>query len=319
MLTPRRIQHLLALVDHAHFGRAAHALNISQPALSKSILALEAELGVTLFERNHGAVEPTLFGQLVLRYGQETLNAETDLRREIALLTGLESGLLKVALGPYPSIMSGYASITRLLAKHPKLHISAQVASWHEVAEQVLLRKVDLGIADLTTLQRNEQFITEPLDQNSGHFFCRPGHPILSNARLTLVELLQYPWVATRFPPRVAASLPLNNSAAGSIDPQTGDFIPAIELNVPMQLAEFLCGSNALVMAPLFAMEQALRAGQAHMLSVSNFNLRAGYGFIYLRDRSLSPAALAFMQEVRAMEAEIFQKDAMLSAELFNT
>lgn len=319
MLTPRRLQHLLALVNHAHFGRAAHALNISQPALSKSIQALEAEVGVTLLERKHGEVIPTLFGQLVLRHSQAALSAEADLRREIDMLTGLETGSLKVALGPYPSILSGFASAARLHAKHPDLDLSVHVSSWREVAEHVLLRKVDLGIADITTIRSDEQFITEALDQNSGYFFCRPEHPILGNARISLKELVQYPWVATRFPPHVAANLPPEHSAAGSIDPLTGDFIPAIELNVPMQLGEFLKDSNALVMAPLKVMEQALREGRAHRLIISNFKLRVGYGFIYLRDRSLSPASLAYMQEVRAMEAEIFAKDTVLNAELFNT
>ena len=62
MITQRRLQHLLALVEHAHFGRAASALDISQPALTKSIQALESELGVTLIDRKHGAVGPTAFG-----------------------------------------------------------------------------------------------------------------------------------------------------------------------------------------------------------------------------------------------------------------
>ena len=45
MITQRRLRHLLLLVEYGHFGRAAAALNISQPALTKSIQALEAELG----------------------------------------------------------------------------------------------------------------------------------------------------------------------------------------------------------------------------------------------------------------------------------
>lgn len=315
MLTPRRLQHLLALVNHAHFGRAAHALNISQPALSKSIQALEAELGVTLLERNHGEVLPTLFGKLVLRHSQAALSAESDLRREIDLLTGLEIGSLKVALGPYPSILSGYASVVRLLAKHPNLHISTHVTSWLDAAELVLLRKADLGIADLHSLQGDEQLITESLGQHSAHFFCSPDHPILSCPRITLNELARFPWVATRLPARVAVHFPADHCAAGSIDPQSGDFIPAIEINVPMQLTGFLNGSKALVLAPLMAMEQALRSGQAKRLAIQNFNLHSGYGFIYLRDRSLSPAALAYMHEIRTLEAELLEKEALLNAE----
>ncbi|MGB9193487.1 MAG: LysR family transcriptional regulator [Azonexus sp.] len=70
MITQRRLQHLLALVEHAHFGRAASALDISQPALTKSIQALESELGVTLIDRKHGTVGPTVFGELVLQHSK---------------------------------------------------------------------------------------------------------------------------------------------------------------------------------------------------------------------------------------------------------
>ena len=100
MITQRRLRHLLLLVEYAHFGRAAAALNISQPALTKSIQALEAELGVMLLDRKRGAVVLTAFGELVVQRSRALLNAEEDLLREITLLAGLEIGSLRVALGP---------------------------------------------------------------------------------------------------------------------------------------------------------------------------------------------------------------------------
>ena len=132
MITQLRLQHLIALVKHAHFGRAAEALHISQPTLSKSIQGLESELGVQLLERRHGAVTPTVFGQHVLERAGALLTAEDDLRREIALLANHEIGCLKAALGPYPSVMIGYPGIARLLAKHPKITVAAHVSGWRE-------------------------------------------------------------------------------------------------------------------------------------------------------------------------------------------
>jgi DNA-binding transcriptional LysR family regulator len=52
---------------HAHFGRAATALNIAQPALTESVQALEPELGETLLDRKPGAVTLTAFGELVIQ------------------------------------------------------------------------------------------------------------------------------------------------------------------------------------------------------------------------------------------------------------
>ncbi|MEI8352823.1 MAG: LysR family transcriptional regulator [bacterium] len=68
MFDMRRLRHALALAEHRNFARAATALHITQPALSRSIQSLEDALGVHLFDRNPRDVEPTAFGELVLRH-----------------------------------------------------------------------------------------------------------------------------------------------------------------------------------------------------------------------------------------------------------
>jgi DNA-binding transcriptional LysR family regulator len=314
VITQRRLQHLLTLMEHAHFGRAATALNISQPALTKSIQGLEAELGVTLLDRKHDGVVLTVFGDLVAKRSKTWLTAEDDLRREIAMLVGSDIGSLKVALGPYPSITSGFPAAARLLARHPTIRISVGVAAWREVATQVNALAVDLGIAELSNLHGHEQFAKESIGQHRGYFFCRPGHPLLACAQVTLPQLLEYPWVSSRLPPRVASGFPQKLGAAGSIDPINGDFVPAIEVDVPLQLSGFITDSDAVTVTMLAAMQQELHSGKVALLPTVNLPIGTDYGFIYLKNRSLPPAALAYMDEVRTIEAEIAKREASLAA-----
>jgi DNA-binding transcriptional LysR family regulator len=63
----RRLRHFLAVAEHGNFGRAAATSHITQPALSRSIQALEAEVGAVLFDRRPSGVELTDMGRLVLR------------------------------------------------------------------------------------------------------------------------------------------------------------------------------------------------------------------------------------------------------------
>jgi DNA-binding transcriptional LysR family regulator len=314
MITQRRLLHLITLVEHAHFGRAAKALNISQPALTKSIQALETELAVTLVDRKSGSISLTVFGELVVQRSAVWLTAEEDLRREIKLLVEHEIGSLKVALGPYPSVTSGYQGVARLLAKHPKTQVTVHVVGWREVAQQVLARTVDLGIAEISELQGNQQFITELLGQHQARVLCRPGHPILKLDQVSLAQLTKFPWICSRIPSRFTAALPKNLGAAGVIDPENGDFVPAIEIDVPMQLAGFLTGSDVLVFALLTSVERELQAGEAVIVPVTGLELKSAYGFIYLNNRSLAPATLAYMQKVRAVEAEITTREAALAS-----
>lgn len=313
MITQRRLRHLLMLVRHAHFGRAAAALNISQPALTKSIQALEAELGVTLLDRKRGAVTLTAFGELVVQRGKGLLNAEEDMLREITQLAGLEIGSLRVALGPYPSVISGYPALARLLARRPKIIIAVHVAGWRDVVRQVVAREVDLGLAELGGLPADDQLATTLVGQHRGRFFCRPGHPALKRGPVELAGLLEFPWVASRLPSRIAANLPQSVCRAGRIDALNGDFVPAIEIDVPFALADLLAGSDALALATLALMEQDLVAGSVALVPTAGIEIQAAYGFIYLKDRSLIPAALAYMEEIRAVEADVAAREAALS------
>lgn len=312
MITTRRLFHLLTLVEHGHFGNASKVLNISQPALSKSIQALEDELGVQLLDRGRGAVTLTAYGEVVLARSRMLLTAEDDLRREIALLAGHETGAMKVALGPYPSVISGYPAIARLFAKHPKLNISVHVSSWRDVAHKVRSREVDLGIAEISSLDDDDELITEPVGRHRGHMFCRAGHPLLASGPVSLAQTLAFPWVGTRLPARVAAHFPEPIGVAGTIDPANGDFVPAIEIDVPMQITELLANSDALALATLKMLDPDIIARRVAILPLNTLPIQANYGFIYLKGRSLAPAALAYMDAIRAVEAEIIEREAAL-------
>lgn len=129
-----------------------------------------------------------------------------------------------MALGPYPSVTSGFVSLTpRPPARHPAMHITARVANWREIGSQVLARTVDLGLAELSGLEEEAQFATERVAQHRGRFFCRPNHPLLAGAPVSMPRLLATPLATARMPARIARALPQPLGAAGSIDPLTGD------------------------------------------------------------------------------------------------
>ena len=78
---------------------------------------------------------------------------------------------------------------------------------------------------------------------------------------MTLPALLDFPWMVSRIPARIAVSLPRSLGRASRIDALTGDLIPAITIDVPMQIADLLAGSDTLALASLALMERDLDAG----------------------------------------------------------
>lgn len=312
VLTHTRLRQVVALAEHGNFRRAATALKISQPALTKGIQALEAALGVRLFNRDPRSVTPTEFGTRVLAHVRATAASEEDLLRDIALMRGLEAGRIDVALGSYPAVLSGYAAAARLVANHPKLEIALHVANWREVTKRVAMRQADIGVAELSDAVLNDALETELIGRHRAWVFCRPNHPLVARSRISLSDLAQYPWAISRAPPRLAAALARPPGRAGRIDELTGEFVPAIDLGVPMQLGEFVRESDVLVFAMLGLMERELEAGTVAVLRIAGFDLRASYGFIYLKNRSLSPGTRAYMAALRDEEMLCAAREARL-------
>jgi DNA-binding transcriptional LysR family regulator len=309
MITLTRLRQVVTLAEHRSFHRAAATLQISQPSLTKSIQVLEATLGVKLFDRQPGGVVLTEFGELVVAHTRGVVASESELLRQIGLLAGLETGSVKVALGPYPSVMSGYAAAGNLLARHPKLNVSLHVTNWRDLTRLVRERKVDLGVAELTDAVTDDVFQTELIGQHLARFFCRPGHPILGGSRVTLKDLLAFPWATTRLPPRLAAAFPRPVEPAGYIDPFNGDFVPAMEIDVPMLFAGLSAGGNVIALGALQMVANELNAGVLAVIPAPKVNFRTSYGFIYLKVRALSPGTQAFMQEMRDEEKRCEERE----------
>jgi DNA-binding transcriptional LysR family regulator len=96
----RQLRHLIAVVEHGSFSRAAEAVHLTQPALSRSIQALESEVGAAVLERNRGAIVPTDIGHLLLTHARLLDTVTRDLERDIALTRGWNWASCASAWGP---------------------------------------------------------------------------------------------------------------------------------------------------------------------------------------------------------------------------
>lgn len=102
MITLRQLRYFEALARERHFGRAAEAVHVSQPALSAQIMDLEAELGVTLVERARRQVLLTREGERVLAHAAAVLAAMAALEQAARPATGPLAG--PVAIGLIPTV-----------------------------------------------------------------------------------------------------------------------------------------------------------------------------------------------------------------------
>jgi len=148
MNTPElwQLRYFIALAERLHFGRAAAALHISQPPLSRAIRALEDRLGVTLFNRSRRRVELTPEGSRLLEDAKRLLEQVDRTVQDLRAMAGGDRGRLRVGFvsladyGVLPSLLKAYK------AAHPGVGLGLREMLSPDQAAALVSGELDFGL-----------------------------------------------------------------------------------------------------------------------------------------------------------------------------
>ena len=300
MHSVRHLELVRALAEHRNFGRAAAALRVSQPSLTRSLKTLEDQLGVSLFDR--AGVTPTVFGEIVLRRGRELLSGFAEIKREIDLTRGLDVGELSIAVAFFTADISGNLAAARLSARHPNLSIDLRVLDWAQAYAAVLSGEVDVGFVDVRGARDDPNFVAELVRTADLAFFCAPSHPLAKAVSVSLAELSGYPWAGPSLPLPLGAALPRDERPCGAFNVATGRFHPRIRVESFSTAKQIVLAGGALSAGFPLQIAPELAAGELVLLHTEQAFLTLDYGFVTKRGRALSPAVRAYMKLVREVE-----------------
>lgn len=317
MIDFRVLRHVLALGEHRNFARAAESLHISQPALSRSIAGVEQDLGVQLFDRLPSGIEPTAFGRIIIDRGLEIVEKESELRREIVLMQGIEVGELAIGAGPFPFEISVCKAVGMLVADYPNLKVRIDQDSPPVIVGRILGGGVDLGLLDTRHCQDDARLAIELLPAHAIVCCCRRNHPLAHKRGLTLGDVLSYPLVGTVFPRSVSALLS-SESTAGRIDEASGKFFPAITVASLPAAREIALACDAVLPILPTCTERELESGDLVIIDFAVPWMQVQYGFVSKKDRTRTPAMLEFMGRVREVEQAAIEREAVLIATYAN-
>jgi len=307
MFDLRTIRHALAVGRYGNFRKAAESVFLTQPSLTRSIQALEASLGVKLFDRGRKKVEPTPLGRIFLARAEEIILSASELKREIDLARGLEIGQLEIGSGPGPAEILMGTAIGRLSQRYPHLYIHVTVDDFSVLTHLLQTGQVELFLAETSEVEMAPDYLVTPLNVLKGYLCCRAGHPLLDRLPgLTLKETLEYPLVMTKLPRRVLDSI-AETCGIKNHSERLGK-LPIIKCDyVPMGKA-IVASSNAVAIILLPMIERELKSGEIVLLPVDFPELRTHYGVVQLRDRTLSPPAEVFITFIKELDAELAEK-----------
>jgi DNA-binding transcriptional LysR family regulator len=200
------LERFKAVVEHGSVRRAADVLNLSQPALSRSIRLIEEDFGTALFTREARGLVLTAFGERVYSVASR-LARDWEMSRAALLGDGVEyEGTMRVSAGPVWTAVVLPTVVPQLNARFPRLRLEVERVDAAAIADWLKSGHVDvcLGVRPETGLPAGE-FETVALDVIRDRVLARAGHPIHDADPADFDALHRYPWIVYTEIPTYAA------------------------------------------------------------------------------------------------------------------
>ncbi|MEK5240245.1 LysR family transcriptional regulator [Paenibacillus sp. FSL L8-0470] len=190
-----QIRLFVKIAESGSFTKAGLALNMTQPAVSRAISALESELAVKLLLRDRrSGLMLTDIGKRVLIIFREILNGFDKVEQEISAEKGLEKGLIRIGAFPVASAYFVPKIIRSITEKYPEIEIVLYEGSVAEVKEWLETRLIDVGFI----IPPQEEFATIPLYREKLYAVLPGGHPLREKHVICVKDLEDEPMLICR-------------------------------------------------------------------------------------------------------------------------
>jgi len=290
----RHVRHFLALVETGSLGRASRLLDISQPALSKSIQRLEGELDVRLFDRGTRGATLTRFGKTFLEHARviasEAHNAEVSIRA----LRGRRADGLTMGVSPSLARLVMPLASARFVRGNPGVHVNIVTGMVDELFAKVLAGELEFAITAKPEREEHPGLEHELLIETRLEVVAGDHHLLRRKRRIGLEDLVPYPWIL----PSGAAS---GRKALYSSFSRKGLQIPnpTIESDSITYIFSFLQETDYLSLLPLSLVSSYNGTGELMALQVRHDDWLRPIVVIYRKRLMLSRPSRRLVDEVR--------------------
>lgn len=293
-LKTRQLLLLIAIDEERNIHRAAEALCMTQPAASKQLKGLEDMLGISLFERLPRGMEPTIYGESMIRHARIALTSLARAHEDIVALKAGLAGSVDVGSIMTPALRLLPRAITRIKEQAPQLRIGVQIGASNELLERLERGTLDFLLARLTSPHDSVNLQYEELAPEPVVAVARTGHPLAARSRLALQDLAQAPWITP--PPGSILRQRFDQLFHNAGLEPPGDVVDTSEI---VLITSMLQMSDAL---NVMSADVALRYQELGLLAILPLELDCrmdAFGIIRRRDRNLSPGAELLLQAIR--------------------
>jgi DNA-binding transcriptional LysR family regulator len=273
----------IAIAETGSFSNAGERLHLTQPAISKRIAGLEAQLKVRLFDRLGREISLTEAGRALLPRAYQILNVLDDTRRALTNLSGEVTGRLTLATSHHIGLHRLPPLLRAFTRQYPAVALDIQFLDSEVAYEEILHGRAELAVITLApephSLVRATPVWEDPLD-----FVVAPEHPLAQTPGVTLADIARHPAVfpgGNTFTHHIVQRLFESQGLTPNIAMST-NYLETIKMMVSIGLAWSV-------------LPRTMLDEQVRRLPLPGTQLNRQLGYIVHTERTLSNAARAFM------------------------
>lgn len=283
-MTLQQVLDFLAVAQHGSVHAAARAGGQTQPALTKSLRRLEADLGAPLFVRHAKGVQPTEYGRRFVEHAQRLASDAQRARDAMAQMVGERRGRVEYGISAAASILLAPAAVKRFRRAYPEVDLRCRSGLYHTLAPALRDGRLDFAICPLPADLPDPQFTSRPLMHSRMVMCARRDHPL---ARARSLQALQ------RASFTVAAPPGLPGGGIYQVFERAGLGAPRVELHTDglIDTIAFVAGSDCLALMPEALMRSGLLRERLAVLPIAD--ALPAYDVVLFQRRAVPPTPAA--------------------------
>jgi DNA-binding transcriptional LysR family regulator len=300
-LKTRQLLLLIALDDYRNIHRAADELHMTQPAASKQIKDLEEMLDVRLFDRLPRGMEPTIYGETMIRHARMALTSLALAHDDIVALRAGLVGQVEVGVIMSPAMALLPRAIARIKEQAPLLRIGVQLEPSNVLLDKLQHGTLDFMIGRILEKEDSTGLVYEELTEEPACAVARPSHPLFEKRNLALKDIAAMPWILPPPGSILRHRFDMMFRREGLPPPSN-----VVDTTALLLITALLQQTESLHVMPQEVAQYYESLNVLRILPIELPCKMDAFGIIRQQDHLLSPGADLLLKAVRAAAGEIY-------------
>ncbi|NKB42700.1 MAG: LysR family transcriptional regulator [Alphaproteobacteria bacterium] len=293
----KQLRHFVAVVESGTLSGASQILHITQPALTRSIKNLEAQLQAELLTRGSRGVTPTEAGSQLYSQAKMILNETARAAGDVTATAKGQQGSLKVGVAAMFAGDPMAAVLIRLAKTVPDLTVDITEGFFEDLITDLNTAQVDALISNFPPGIADEGLTFEPLITVQSQFVVSAKHPLAGKSTIAMADLREHDLALVR--QAHVSVLVADLFAAENLTLLK----PAIETNSLTLLRSLVLSNGYISLLPEHLLQQDFKDGRIVRLAMDGTPFKRSSGLILKRSETQRPAVKHFVDATRTVFA----------------